>query len=90
MHVSVRSCGSILTVTDQQREQRDVQLGERQIGEHKLGVKTGSGGTSQAPASTASTSVRAGLFTVAAAAAAHLTHVRRLHVFLSRSRQQTG
>lgn len=67
-----------------------MELGERQIGEHKLGVKTGSDGTSQAPASTASTSVRAGLFTVAAAAAVHLTHVRRLHVFLSRSRQQTG
>lgn len=46
-------------MTDQQREQRDVELGERQIGEHKLGVKTGRDGTSQAPASTASTSGRA-------------------------------
>lgn len=36
-----------------------MELGERQIGEHKLGVKTGSDGTSEAPASTASTSGRA-------------------------------
>lgn len=33
-----------------------MELGERQIGEHKLGVKIGSDGTSQAPASTAFTS----------------------------------